>query len=247
MNMRLSAPDFALVNEVKMLTSALREHTKDYIGLNTYPKTYSVMLFRRLQNNFRGFILLWEDNLEIESASILRSGIEVVICLAANAVLQDRFVSMLKEDAVETLKRQIKIWRDQNSNDMVALGESTLRDIVKTLPNGINTKSLNWKLLARDGGVPDLYDEYSTISGQLSNVTGFSLIRGTVGLNMESAETEKEILSITRNAHLMIISGTVLRGCKIHAAMIEAKQIEELSDELLRKLNENSRYWNFTE
>jgi hypothetical protein len=235
MSMKLSPDDLAIVNEIGALASALWKESEKVVGLNTSPEMHSIMLFRRLWSNHRGFLLLWQKELQTEAATILRSGLEVAICLAANAVLRERFVALVREDAVETLKRQIKIWRDEGWHDMVRDYEATLRAILKTLPSGAEPKALDWGKLARESGVSDLYGLHRALSGQIAHVTGLSLIRGVVGEDMEGKDAQDELTAIRKASDLMMMAGTTLRGCKVHAAVVNATALETTSDNLIHR------------
>ena len=243
MSMTLSSDDKAIVDEVSNLASRLWGISQNVVGLNTSVEMHSVMLFRRLWNNHRGFLVLWKSNLQAEAAIILRSGLEAAICLAANSVLRDQFVTLVRQDAAETMKRQIKMWHDKGEHAMARDYEAAMQTILKSLPSGVTPKVLDWRALAHAGGVPYLYFQYRFLSGGISHITGLSLIRGVVGEDMTGKDEQEALYAFDRDSHLMMMAGTTLQGCKIHAATINAATLEATSDSLIQHLNETSDRW----
>lgn len=233
--------ELALVNEATALASELWEKSKLVSGLTTDPKMFSVMLFRRLWSNHRGYVLLWNNRLQLESDIILRSGIEASICLAANDTLREEFVALMHGDTIATLKGQIKLHRDEGETDLVRDGEGTLRDMQARHPTGVEAVRLNWEALAKAGGVAQLYGWYRMLSGLSSHVTGASVLTGVT--SADGREPRLELQRLQRRMHLMMMLGATLQGSMRHAGMIEDREAVESSLSLLTRLDEMSKSW----
>lgn len=81
----------ALFDEISHLTDAIWERSKDVAGTMADPKLVSVILFRRLRGNHRGYAALWNSKCYIEGEIIVRAAVETAICLAANSKMGDEF------------------------------------------------------------------------------------------------------------------------------------------------------------
>jgi hypothetical protein len=223
------------------LGAALWARSLEVVGLNTDPKMFSVMLFKRLWSNHRGYTVLWNSGLTLESDIILRSGVEAAICIAANFKMRDDFVRLMRQDAAFTVQRQIRLHRDNGDGDMVREGEAVLRDLQSRFPAGTKAAKLDWRSLAEQGGVSQLYGWHRMLSGVSSHVTGLSILRGVT--NAGTAEMQSELRGLTRKMHLMMMAGATLQGSMLHAGMIgdEPKVQEALS--LIGRLDGLSMSW----
>ena len=230
-----------LFDDISKTAAALWEKSKHIEGLNTDPKMFSVMLFKRLWSNHRGYALLWKSHFHLEGDIILRSGIEASICIAANFVLRETFVALMRRDAAATLLGQIKMHREAGEADLVREGEATLRFLQAGLPAGAKPARLNWKTLAEDGRVSHLYGWHRMLSGLSSHVTGVSVLTG-VTLPGGPSPHEK-LRELQRKMHLMMMAGATLHGSMHHAGMIEDEEEVRKALSLLARLDEVSMKW----
>lgn len=231
----------ALFNDITAQGASLWEKTRNVEGLNTDPKMFSMMLFKRLWSNHRGYIRLWNSSLHLEGDIILRSGIETSICIAANYDLREEFIALMHRDAIFTLQGQIKMWRDVGDQGMVQQSEELLRLLQSRLPEGVKGARLDWKSLAEQGRVPHLYGWYRMLSGLSSHVTGASVLTGVS--TDEERRTERELPELQSKMHLMMMAGATLHGCMRHAGMLDDESEVRVSLSLLSRLNDVSMSW----
>lgn len=231
----------ALFDDISHLANWLWEKSTTIEGMTTDPKMFSIMLFKRLWSNHRGYAHLWSNYFQLESDIILRSAIEAAICLAANLHLREEFVLLMRRDAAFTLQGQIKSHRDANDNDMVRGTEEALRPLLAGLPDGVKAAKLNWKALASTGKVPLLYNWHRMLSGVSSHVTGLSILPGISGEGFD--DQQEELKNLTRKMHLMMMAGATLQGSMCHAAMIDAKTELEAALVLMDRMNTLSWEW----
>jgi len=241
MDCETTPDEAALFNDITAHGASLWEKSRNVEGLNTDPKMFSIMLFRRLWSNHRGYALLWNNRLQLESDIILRSGIEASICLAANYVMRERFVALMHRDAAFTLQGQIKTHRDAGELEMVRECEDVLRGLQAGLPPGIKAAKLDWKGLAEEGSVPHLYAWYRMLSGLSSHVTGASVLTGVA--TDDENRMEHELPQLQRKMHLMMMAGATLHGSMRHAGMLEDEDEVRASVALISRLNEVSKGW----
>tara|TARA_B100000678_G_scaffold10173_1_gene8312 strand:- start:5900 stop:6631 length:732 start_codon:yes stop_codon:yes gene_type:complete len=228
--------EIAICNAVSELGASAWKASIDQEGLNTDPRMMSVMLFKRLWNNHKGFLVLWQKNLPLEAAIVLRSGIEAAICITANRAMKDRFVELMRLDAAFTVKGQAKRYREVGDIEAAGEAQLTFEHLIATLPKGSKPASLKWKDLADEGGIPSLYTYHRMLSGASSHVTGMSILRG-VTHDEESALLQAEYDALTRRLHLMMMSFATLHATQIHALMIGAEAIRTLAQELVQRMN----------
>jgi hypothetical protein len=233
--------ELALFNDISSHASVLWEKSERVTGLNHDPKMFSIMLFKRLWSNHRGYIVLWNNRLQTESDLVLRSGIEASICLAANFKLREEFVSLMRGDAIFTLKGQIKMYREEGSLDMVGVCEAALRDLQSRFPADSKLGRLNWATLARRGEVPHLYAWHRQLSGVSSHVTGLSVLTGVVPV--EGEDPTAELGPMQRKMHLMMMAGATLQGCLQHGGMLNDLEAMQETITLLNRLSELSFHW----
>jgi hypothetical protein len=199
------------------------------------------MLYRRLWSNHRGFALLWNKGLQLEADIILRSGLEVAICLAANFRKPELFGSLLRSDAASTLQGQIKIHRADGDTEMVKDSEALLRRMQSGFDPGARPAKLDWKSLAGHGDVPRLYDWHKTLSGVSSHVTGLSVLRNVTHEGV--ALMQEELAGLTRKMHLMMMAAATLQGSTFHAGMVEHHALVEASLALAERMDVVSYEW----
>jgi hypothetical protein len=240
-SLELTQEELGLFGDISRLAAALWADSLRVQGLNTDPKMFSIMLFKRLWSNHRGFTLLWNNRLTVEADIVLRSGVEAAICIAANYRLRDEFVQLVRQDAAATLRGQIKLHREEGEMRMANNGEEVLRIILRTLPAGTKAQRLSWQMLAEAGGVPQLYSFHRMLSGVSSHVTGLSLLRGVTGEGLE--RYEEELRAHTQKMHPMMMAGATLQGSMLHAGVIGADDKVEVAHSLVQRLNVASTSW----
>jgi hypothetical protein len=211
-------------------------------GLNTDPKMFSIVLFKRLWSNHRAFTLLWNSDFRLEGDIVLRSGLEAAICIAANFQLREDFVQLMRRDAAFSVQSDIKMVRDKGAKQAVAEAEAVLRMLLAGLPDGVKAAKLNWKDLAERGGVKQLYGFHRALSGRSSHVTGLSILPD-FALVDETPEKQDELRGLTKKMHLMMMAGATLRGSLIHAQMIDAQNHIGTANGLVERLNVLSERW----
>lgn len=235
-----TADELALYDEISQTAEGLWAKSTQISGLNTDPKMFSIMLFKRLRSHHRGFTLLWNERLYTDADILLRAGIEAAICIAANFELRERFVAMMRSDAAFTLTGQIKLHRAAGDRDLVRDGEATLRD----LQRGLSSKAakLDWADLAEQGKIPQLYTWHKMLSGVSSHITGLSLLRGVVS-DDQSTQLQSELKALTRKMHLMMMAGATIQGSILHAGMIDDADTVEHALSLMNRMSALSWDW----
>ncbi|QNE33338.1 hypothetical protein F1C10_04950 [Sphingomonas sp. NBWT7] len=202
---------------------------------------FSIMLYKRLWSNQRGYTALWKMNLHVEANIVLRSAVETAICLAANEKLREEFVLLMSRDAAATIQGQIKVHRGEEAYDLVREGEATLRFLQARLPEGAKPATLRWRELAERGGVPQLYSFHKMLSSVSSHVTGLSILRGVTNPRMDAGQ--REISKLERKMHLMMMASAMLQGARLHSVMIEAYAELEIAIALTDRLATLSMSW----
>lgn len=239
--------ELAIYDEVTQLGASLWDVSLKVVGLNQDPKMFSVMLFKRLWSNYRGYMLLHNNAFSLEADIILRAGLEAAICIAANYELPDEFVVLIRSDAAFTLKGQIKMFREIDSTDLVKKSEAALRSLMANLPEGIKPAKLNLRNLAKIGKISDFYNAYRQLSGVSLHTTGLSVLNGVV--DADSSENSKIVIKDRLNSkiiikdHLRWMVGATLQGSKWHAAMIDDDEHFHAAKKLIGQLNVISMKW----
>lgn len=233
--------ELAIYDDISNLAEQLWNITTNVEGLSTDPKMFSCMLFKRLWSNQRGYTSLWKLGLQLEANIVLRSAVETAICVCANARMREDFVLLLKRDAAFTIQGQIKTHRDSGGHDAVREGEAVLRMIQSTLPAGVKPAKLDWKQLASQAQVSQLYGFHRLLSSVSSHVTGLSILRGITSNRLHAEQVG--LLDLERKMHLMMMAGAMLQGSRLHAVMIEAIPELEVATALTDRLAAISTSW----
>lgn len=241
MNHQVTLDEAGIFNDITALGASLWAKCQNVEGLSTDPKMFSIMLFKRLWSNHRGYAVLCNNALQLESDIILRSAVEASICLAANHELKAKFVALMHGDAIFTLLGQIKIHRDEGSLDMVRESEAVLRHLQARFPTVTKPARLDWKRLAEHGKVPQLYGWHRMLSGLSSHVTGASIL--TAVAPAEGPNPAEELEPLQRKMHLMMMAGTTLQGSLRHAGMLNDPEGVERTVTLLNRLGDLSWKW----
>ncbi len=239
----LTNEELAIYDEISRLGASLWDASIKLVGQNRDPKMFSVMLFKRLWSNHRGYTLLHNNAFSLEADIILRSGLEAAICIAANYQLRDEFVVLMRQDTAFTLQGQIKMNREEGANDLVKDGEATLRQLQAEIPEGSKPARLQWKTLAEQGKVPQLYSFYRMLSGVSSHVTGMSLLKGVVDKDGGGENVQNELRNLSRKMHLMMMAGATLQGSMLHAGMIGENEHARTARSLVDRMNVISTAW----
>jgi len=225
----------AVYDDITSLASRLWTASGTVEGLNTDPKMFSVMLFKRLWSNHRGYTVLFNANLPVESDIILRSGVEASICIAAMHHLGEEFVLLMKRDAAHTVSGQIKQHRDGDEADLVREAEAILRDLLRGLPEGVKPAKLDWRDLATKGQVPVLYNIYRQLSGVSAHVTGMSILPGVEFIGRPTPHDN--FRKTTQKSHPLWMMAATLHGALLHAGMIDEVELLAEAVELAQRLN----------
>lgn len=234
--------EIAIIDEISQLGADTWAATLSVEGLNTDPKMFSAMIYRRLWSNHRGFLVLWKANLLLEASIVLRSGLEAAICLAALPVLREDFIAMLKKDAAYTVQRQQKKLLEDGDEAASQEAGAHVDLLLSLLPEGTKAACLNFKTLADTGGVPQLYSAHRMLSGTSSHVTGLSVLQGLVSDDASKALQDK-LTGLTRRMHLIYMAGASLHGIALHCQMIGATELMERANGLIRRMNGISLGW----
>lgn len=231
----------ALVDDLSIASDKLRSESRTLEVLNTDPRAVSLMLYSRLCSNHRGFIILWNADMFLEASIILRSALEASICLAANYTMREGFYNLLLGDLVATLKSQIKHWREDGLEKLVADGEEQLRAQAKKVVG--NYSSFNWKDLADIGGQQRLYSYHKQLSMVSAHVTGLSLMRGVGGADGADDHLHDQLKELDAPMQIRKMMIATLVGAKSHAAMIEAHESVANIAALEKRLETVSTGW----
>lgn len=224
-----------LFNETNRLGQALWAKSVGTAGLNSDPKTVSILLFKRLWSHHRGYALLYNDNLGVEADTLLRSSIEASICMAANYHTPGGLWLPLRQDALHTVQGQVKQFRESDDTEMVRDSEAMCRWLQKGLPGDLKGKRLDMKDLAADGKVPVLYGLYRQLSGISSHVSGLSIMRGVV--TDADPSLQDQWAKLNREVHPLFQITATLQGCFVHALLLEEDGLLETCVDLLPKVS----------
>jgi hypothetical protein len=242
MTLELTADELSIYDEIGRAAASLWEFSKDIKGLNTDPKMFSIVLFKRLWSNHRGFTLLWNNSLFREGDIILRSGLEAAICIGANYVLREAFISLLRGDAAFSVQSDIKLNSQNLEKEAVMEGEETLKMLLDGLPEGSKAAKLDWKSLAEQGHLSQLYGFYRALSSRSSHVTGLSILPDMQDVSAND-EKHNELRQLTKKMHFLMMAGATLQGTHIHAQMIEQEIHINRANQLIEQMNVLSQNW----
>jgi hypothetical protein len=234
--------ELKIYDEISLLAKSLWEASKVIEGLNTDPKMFSIVLFKRLWSNHRAFTLLWNNDFRLEGDIVLRSGLEAAICIAANFHLREDFVHLMRRDAAFSVQSDIKMVRDTGAKPAVAEAGAVLRMLVAGIPDGVKAAKLDWKVLAEQGGAKHLYGFHRALSGRSSHVTGLSILPDFASVD-GTTEKQDELKHLTKKMHLMMMAGATLHGSLIHAQMIDDQNHVGIANGLVERLNVLSKKW----
>jgi hypothetical protein len=216
----------ALFDDISALAEKVWDKSKEISGTIADPKFVSVVLFRRLRANHRGYAVLWKNGCQIEGEIIVRAAVETAICIAANFRMGDKFPRLMRQDAAATLQGLIKLYRETDDTEIVKKSEAALRYLQAGFADGEKAVKLDWKSLAEAGGQPLIYHFHKMLSGVSSHVTGLSLIRDIGGADTE--ETQTILHGMSKRNYFNMMAGATLFGTLIQSGMIEDQVVLRL-------------------
>lgn len=234
--------ELAIFDEISAVGADTWAVSQGIEGLSTDPKMFSIMIYRRLWSNHRGFALLWRERFQLEASIILRSGIEAAICLAALHTNSDEFLTLLRMDAAATVRKQQKRLEEEGEEEAALSAAGCVDMLLSPLPEGCKPTFLNWKSLADDCQVPQLYSTYRHLSGTSSHVTGLSVLEGVVS-DEETEQLQAQLARMNRRMHLMYMASATLHGTSLHCQMIGSAELGARADQLIARMNEISEGW----
>jgi hypothetical protein len=205
-------------NALGDLTEAIWKSSTAKVGLTTDPRMVSIQLFRRASGHTRAFSLLWGHELIDDSAMMARAMAEVAICVANLKARPLEFVAELKSDAARTVSGQIPIWYQDEAERQKAQAE--MRTTFGAYGNnGGRHQSFDWKTLAAQADVTELYDWHKHLSGTAVHVTGLSLMNSP-----EFAEDDEGHHRWLRQRTKWLVLGmmnfSLARVCRDHAEIL---------------------------
>ena len=239
--LNITEAEVAFLADLDGFVDELSAHSSTIEVENTDPRCVSLMLHKRLTSNYRGFMMLWEEGRSLEAAILLRCAIECTICIAANHAVQEDFYPLLLGDLVATMKNQIKLWRDDNFEQLVKNGEARLRALAPRAPD--KPHAFDWQELAAIGGQLPLYGYHKSLSIAAAHVTAISIMRGVVGADGAAVDLQDDWRDIERPklARQMMIAMVV--GLRLHAEVIGSDKFAAAGKAFDERLNEISKDW----
>jgi hypothetical protein len=211
-------------NDLHKIGVKLWDQTCQLEGRINDPRMVSARLYGRGWSHARGFNLLWSSNLTTEAEIILRSGVEVAICLANLKARPAEFVADLTSDTAATLAGQIPLWAkaDQALGVEAKEGASIFG---ARRSDGSKHGKFDWKTLATDAGRPELYDCHKHLSGNAAHVTGLSLLTSIADVHNDDPVRRRQDLEDRRGHALGMASDALGTAIEAHATIIGANDI----------------------
>ena len=231
----------ALFDDISALAEKVWDISKEISGKITDSKFISVVLFRRLRANHRGYAVLWHNGCQTEGEIVVRAAVETAICIAANFRIGDEFPRLMRRDAAATLQGQIKLYREAGDTEMVKSSEAALSYLQAGFAEGEKAVKLDWKSLAEAGGQPLLYNFHKMLSGLSSHVTGLSLIRG-IG-DAETEEMQAILHGMSKRNYFNMMAGATLHGTLIQLGMIDDAGLAAEALSLVKRMDVLSMGW----
>jgi hypothetical protein len=228
------------VDRAGALADELGHRSEKVVDWNTSPKMHSVMLFRRLRTNLRAYVILWRARMFLEADIVLRCMVEATICLAANAVMGDEFVALVRNDAAATLVGAINVWREEGYAELVRGGEGNLRNVFGE-GTAVRHARLDWQTLAERAGQKRLYSLHRMLSATSGHVTGLSLTRGVMGADGNGEKEARALDQISESVNFASMASTLMMACRIHADMIGAADLTPTLDSVEADLETASK------
>ena len=229
--------------EISGLGESLWAKSEQVTGRLTDREMLSVLIYRRLWSNHRGFVQLWRNALPTEADIILLSGLEAAICIAANRKLGSDFGVRLRQNAAFTVTGQIDTHRAHGDAARMAEDEKVLHELMVGLPEGATAARLDYGTLAQEGGVPRLHEWHRQLSGVSSHVTGVSIIYGMSDETEKVSRMQARWRELSNRMRPMMMCSATLTGSLHHAEVIESARHLEAARELAARMNEISAQW----
>ncbi|PIB92740.1 DUF5677 domain-containing protein [Caulobacter sp. FWC2] len=221
----------AALAEIAEIGNDLGEASLNVQGVADDPAVISTALFWRATSHFRAFTVLWQADQILECEIILRSSIEVAICLANLDARRGDFIADLTNDVSATMNGQVRMMRKAQFGFSEIIAAEWARELEST------GKRLDLEVLARQADVADLYTYHRVLSGVAVHITGVSIGRHTPFIDAEeepSAATETA--QADRRRVVLWMLPTMLATLRAHASIIESQEHLDRVDALLAKL-----------
>lgn len=231
----MSAPSIVplvkLTDDLHGIGRKLWEITAQLKGMPFDPRMVSAQLYQRGWSNARSIDLLLNQKFTTEAEIVLRSAIEVAICLANLKVRPSHFIEDLKSDTASTVAGQATIWGKVDS-ELGSAAKNT--DMFGVRLDGRPHKRFSLEKMANEAGRPHLYDAHRHLSGTAAHVTGVSLIMGVEFA--DDGEPFPPLLEIRRYNVLEMAMDALQTTIEAHASIIGADGVLEAHAEWGRRL-----------
>lgn len=235
--------ELAISVEISGLGESLWAKSEKVTGLFSDREMLSVLMYRRLWSNHRAFVQLWRNALATEADIILLSGLEAAISIAANRQLGSHFGTLVLQNAAFTVLGQIDMHRENDDPRRAAEDEEILRGITAGLPEGVKPAKIDFRALAREGGVPRLYEWHRQLSSVSSHVTGVSIIYGVADETEQARKMQARWHELSNKMRPMMMCSATLTGSLHHAEVIGSAGHLEAARELTERMDKISRLW----
>jgi hypothetical protein len=202
------------LNTIGHLAVRLQGLTEGMEGDAKNPKMVAATLYARAWGHFCAFTTLWKVEQVLECEILLRSSVEVAICMANVLRRPKEFIAELDEDAAKTIHGQVAAMKDANFEFASAI-ELEAKEIFGDRKG----KVLVWKDLAEKVQANTLYMYHKALSGTAAHVTGISLLR-----TLSGGDEEKFQENLAQRT-LGWMVGTMLTTCLDYSVIIEADDI----------------------
>lgn len=200
-----------ILNDIGDLIDRAIARADNMQGTTHDPRIISIFLLRRLRGHRNAFATLTNGQLHLDAEIIVRAAIETAICLGNLDKRGEAFVEDLRSDAARTIKGQIPIWSDVDSELGREAADGLDLLFGATRSDGGKHKSFEWSTLATQAVLPELYRWYKHLSGTSVHVTGVSVF-----MNDYPDQRVDELRQLRRVHAMGMICGAAVIGCRAH-------------------------------
>ncbi len=221
-----------LVDRSGSLCALAVARTRGFEALSSDRRVPAIWLIHRLRGHRDAFAILINAAFVRDAEAVQRSAIEAVLCLAKLRDEPEIFLRMLRSDAASTLQGQLPIWAAVDP-DLADEARTEGNQIFgATAPDGGKHKRLDWKSLADDSSLPQLYRHYRHLSANSVHVTGLSFTWDGADLFGPKALVE------TRKTHaLAMMAVTACEGVRAFGAIMAFDDLVSDATQLLTDLS----------
>lgn len=216
------------MNRLGGIGEMLAELTSHIEGRKDDPKIVAATLFARAWTHYCAFGTLIKEGFVLECEIILRSSVEVAICMANVLRRPKEFLAELDADAAHTMRGQVNMMRNGSFDFVEAVAAES-----KEIFGEEKGKGLVWKDLAEKVKANDLYSYHKALSGTAAHVTGISLLRTLSG------DTEKEFQAQLELRTVGWMCGTMLATCLDYSVILGDRdtmfELTSMIDEAAKK------------